>query len=110
MFKDEQFRFEDIFKAVEEDKESIKKAAEKVEAAGKAAKKCLNTDEFAIYREQFAKANDAIINKMMQYTKAFFESEHGDMAKYGANMARFITKLQDLRILLDKVESDAGRQ
>jgi hypothetical protein len=110
MFKDEQFKYEDIFKVAIEDEESIKEAAKKVRLAGEAARKCLTLQEFQIYTQQFEKAQEAIVIKMIQYTKAFFESEHGDMTKYGANMARFITKIQDLRVLLDRVNSDAKSQ
>jgi len=109
MFKDDQFKFEDIFKTNEVDAESIKEAAKKIDEAGKAARKCLTLQEFQIYRQAFEKAQEAIINKMIQYDSAFFASEHGDMPKYGATMARFVTKIKDLRILLNKVEGDANR-
>ena len=109
MFKDEQFKFEDIFKVDLETQDSIKLASAKIDEAAKAARKCLTMPEFHFYRIQFERAQEAIIDKMIQYTSAFFASEHGDMNKYGANMARFMTKLQDLRVLLNTVEKEAKR-
>lgn len=87
-----------------------KELADAITRATKAAQSCLNSEQFHGYRRQYQNAEKKLVDVMIRYTRSFFTEEKGDMAKYGANMARYITKLDDMRMLLNQVESDAKRK
>lgn len=108
------FSYEDIFQP--ETKESLEikqkisqEASLAVKAVGDTARSCINTEAFSAYKLAFSKAEAKIVDAMISYTHNFFQENNGDMAIYGANMARFITKIQDLKALLNAVETDAQK-
>jgi hypothetical protein len=98
------FQFDDVFEPeVKGDKSELLDAIRKT---GVLANKCLSNEDFQAYRKQFEKAQSLIISSMITYTHDFFLEPKAGMDVYGANMARFVTKLNDLRILLGQVEID----
>lgn len=105
------FHWEDLFKPKDDhtSKERRQEARKRIDEAIAAGKKALNTPEFAFYREKLEKAQASIVDSMILYTNEFFRDNVGDMAKYGANMARFMTRITTLRALLNQVESDARK-
>lgn len=100
------YQFEDIFEAEEQD---IKETKSQIGMAVSSAKKCLSSPDFENYKKALEKAQASMLRQMIVFTHAFFMQEHADMAFYGAKMARMVTKLQDLTVLLDNVESDARK-
>ena len=100
----DKFDFADVFSAEVPIKE--KDVVSDIRKTGVLAYKCLNNEDFKHYRAQFELAQASLISAMVQYTHDFMASPEGDMAKYGAKMAMFVTKINDLRVLLGQVESD----
>ena len=74
------------------------------------AQKCLDSTDFVVYRKQFERVEASMIDSIITYTKAFVESDSGDTTKYALNMVRIITRFQDLRSLLKRVETDSKRK
>lgn len=101
------FEFADVFKPEQEAKPSELLAA--VKKTGVLANKCLNTEDFKQYREQFEVAQSKLVGAMITYTHEFFLEPKGGMDVYGAQMARFVTKIQDMRVLLGQIESDVRK-
>ena len=101
------FQFEDVFKP--EDEEKPNELIAEIKKTGVLANRCLNNEDFKAYRDQFEKAQTKLISAMITYTHEFFLDPRVGMDVYGAQMARFITKLQDMRVLLGQVESDIKR-
>lgn len=101
------FQFEDVF--TPEAKVDKNDLVSSIRKTGVLANKCLNSEDFKAYRAQFEKAQSNIVTAMISYTHDFFISPSGDMGVYGANMARFVTKLNDLRLLLGQIESDVKK-
>lgn len=106
------YSWEDMFKP--EDEATLK--AKRTEAKSRvlevieAGKSCLTHPNFKMYRERYEKAQASIVTAMILYTNDFFAKPDGDMALYGANMARFMTRITTLRALLGQVESDVKKE
>lgn len=106
--------FNDMFSPPsQQDKEkyaqSQKELADAIQRTAQAAQSCLNSELFHGYRRQYQNAEKMLISVIIQYTRSFFSEDRGDMNKYGAQMARYITKLDDMRMLLRQVDNDAKR-
>lgn len=86
----------------------IDRTVELVRKAGDTARKALNSVEFVEYKKSYENAEKAMVDSMLAYTDAFF-CNGTDLALYGAKIARMMTKLQDLKVLLNKVENDVKR-
>lgn len=107
-------RFEDMFEQQTEDQKAVlakanDEAKAAVKAVGDSARSCINTEAFQSYKRDFERAQDKIVDAMIEYTQIFFSDDNGNIATYGAKMARYITKLQDLKALLTVVENDAKK-
>ncbi len=98
------FQFSDVFQPEKEEKPNEVLIA--VKKAGVMANKCLNNEDFKEYRVQFEIAQSKLIGAMITYTHEFFIDPKGGMDVYGAQIARFVTKIQDLRVLIGQVEAD----
>lgn len=96
------------------DKEALKvsqqEAVDKIKRTAEAAQACLGSEQFATYKRDYEKAETQIVDVMIRYTKSFFSEDKGDISKYGAMMSRYITKLDDMRMLLRQVGNDAKRK
>lgn len=98
------FDFSDVFSPeVEKNKSELISSIRKT---GVLANKCLDNEDFKQYRLAFERAQANLVTAMISYTHDFFIDPKGGMDVYGANMARFVTKLNDMRVLLGQVESD----
>ena len=100
--------FEPVGKKERKELEQMQKeSAERIKITQGIAKKCLGNEDFVKYRKDFYAARAKILDEMIRYTKLFFLEKNGDMAMYGTQMARYLTKIEDLGLLLDTVERNA---
>jgi hypothetical protein len=102
--------FTDMFTAPDSaaEKKAQAETDEKIRLTGDIARVCLSMDQFKVYRKQYAAAEEKMIDEMMM-TTACFSSGSIDLTQYGAKMLVCITRLKDLRMLLDTVESNARK-
>lgn len=81
----------------------------RIQSIGDAARQCIATDCFVQYKTQFEKAQSSILDAMISYTNQFCLQPNGDIAVYALKIARYIQKIQDLKLLLGQVEIDANK-
>lgn len=90
-------------KPTEEDKalaEKKKKDLEKIRKEAEAlANKCINHSSFVKYREKYLKLRELTIDSLINY-------EEPDPLKYAFGVRTALTKLHQLRLLLDAVNLD----
>ena len=86
-----------------------KEAIATAKAAGESARSCINTQVFSAYKAAMQRSQEKMVDAMIAYTHNFFQEQNGDLAIYAVNMARYITKIQDLKALLTAVEKDAEK-
>ncbi len=103
--------FSDLFKSqdVKEVDKKIKSAEAALQAAGDRARICLNTDQFKIYRDSFKRAEAALLDALIAYNNQFSLSDSGNVYKYAMKINRMLTKAQDVRELLNTIETNARR-
>ena len=103
--------FSDLFKSqdVKEVDKKLKSAEAALQAAGDRARICLNTDQFKIYRDSFKRAEAALLDALIAYNHQFSLSESGDVYKFAMKVNRMLTKAQDVRELLNTIETNARR-
>ena len=87
----------------------LKDVDTELDHAGDLARKCLQYDDFKSYRKIYEKTESSLVDVLILYTKNFVESETGTIDKYAITVVRLITKLQNLRYLLKKIDSDSKR-
>lgn len=110
---DKIFQYSDLFGDSVNGKELMKIEAEalaSIQQTADMAKACLSVEQFHKYKKQFQSSQDKIINVMIMYSRTFFAADNGDMAKYGAIMSRYMTKIEMLRMLLERVETDSNKK
>ncbi len=66
-------------------------------------------EEFKSYRDSFKRAESALMDALIAYNHQFSISGDGDIAKYAMKINRLLTKAQDVRELLNTVETNAKR-
>lgn len=101
------FQFEDIFQ--EEDMQAIEQHESELRKLGAAARACINSEKFVAYKERMEKVLAQMPDVLISFTNDYFNEMNGDMAFYGAKMARYITKIQNLRMMLKAVEIDFNK-
>ncbi len=69
------------------------------------ARICLNNEAFKGYKKQYAKAESKMVDTMTALTSSYLEGRF-DLTAYGAKMLVYMTRLKDLRLLLDVVKTD----
>lgn len=89
--------------------QNLLKASEHLNESIKAAQKCLTHGDFHKYADEFQKAYDAILNDMCIFTDSYLFKGNGNIEMYGLKMVQYIQRIQDLRILLNKVNIDANK-
>jgi len=101
----------DIFKSADqkESEAQMKSAHQSLNIVGDMARKCLEFDDFKHYRKEYEEAEKRVIESLITYTKNFQESDKSDIGKYAFTVARLITRLQDHRHFLNKIELEAKR-
>lgn len=103
------YRFEDAFKeAIKDQQES--NAVEHLNESIKLAQKCLTHGDFNKYKEEFQKSYESILNDMVAFTNRYFSEESGSLEIYALKMVRYMQRIQDLSVLLNKVTNDANKE
>jgi hypothetical protein len=99
-----------MFKAPDarEEQKIREDAAESIRLTVDIAKQCLAMEQFKSYRTQYESAEQKMVAEMLMVTVTF-NAGRMDLMQYGAKMLVCMTKLRDLRLLLDTVNSNAGR-
>jgi hypothetical protein len=101
------FDFADIFQ--EENRLDLELHEKELREAVAAARACVNNEKFIVYKQRIEKLLLQMPDVLISFTNEFFAKDEGDMAFYGAKMARYVTKVQNLRLLLKAVEQDSGK-
>ena len=103
-------QFNDIFKPQTEKErvEAERKANEAIDLTGDMARNCLATDQFKVYRDNYEKAEKKIVLAMLKCTQCYLANQF-DFQSYGNQMLVYMTRMKDLRSLLDIVEADARK-
>lgn len=101
------YKFSEMFSADTEKTDDLEKSFERVVSQAKA---CVNNPEFKEYRKAFVAAQEKMVAQMIQFTNTFMAQESGDMSFYGTKMVRMVTKLSDLKALLDAVDADIRKE
>src|SRR6266853_860985 len=99
------FRFENVFEATNVDQNDLK-STEKLNAAIQAAQKCLTHGDFHKYREAYQESYDNILHDMLVFTDAYLYKGNGNIEMYAMKILQYMQRIQDLRILLNKVNID----
>jgi hypothetical protein len=102
----------DIFKSADqkESEAQIKSAHQSLNMVGDMARKCLEFEDFKHYRKEYEDAERGIVDALIVFTKNFHESDKSDIGKYAFTVSRLITRLQDYRHLLNKIDREAKRK
>jgi len=100
----------DWFKApTEKDlEEAEKQSTEQVNMAGECARFCLGIEAFQRYKRQYLLAQERMLSAMEMCTQAFMAGQF-DITTYGAKQLVYMTRLKDLRMLLDQIETDSKK-
>ena len=103
------FKFEECFQVEAIRKSGIEKAAsaKSFNESIKAAKKCLDHSDFQRYKEEFEKAYDRILRDIIIYTEEYLKSGKS-LEFYAVNMIRYVQRIEDLMVLLNRIEIEAG--
>jgi len=72
------------------------------------AKRCLNMEEFKAYRESFEAMERKIIDEMVM-DAAGFTTQNESTERFGMKCLIKLTRIRDLRALLNKVSSEARK-
>lgn len=102
------YRFEDIFQ--QEESTSVEEHDIELREAISAARACLNSGAFIKYKQRIENIEKQMVDIMVAFTNDYFNEMNGDLAFYGAKIARYITKIQNVRMLLKAVQLDADRK
>ena len=102
------FKFEDAFEEAKTEQFDAK-AVEHLNAAIQSAQKCLTHGDFHKYKEQFEKAYEYILTDMVAFTNGYLAQERGSLEMYAVKMIRYMQRIQDLKVLLSKVQLDANK-
>ena len=96
--------FNDMFKSDVEKKseQADKLAAENIRLTGDIARTCLSLSQFKSYRTQYAAAEENMVQAMLMLTESF-NAGRVALTEYGSKMLVYMTRLKDLRMLLDVV-------
>ena len=98
--------FNNLFKPeVKESAKANREVTREAEDCLSKARICFALKQFAEYRDQYAKAEAKMVTAMDKLTEVYLSGVF-DLNTYGAKMLVYMTRLKDLRILLDVVNSD----
>lgn len=103
------FKFEEAFQT-----ETIRKAAIQKAASAKSfneclkiAKKCLEHSDFQRYKSEFEKAYERILRDIIIFTEEHFDKGRS-AESYAIKMSRYVQRIEDLMILLNRIEIEAS--
>lgn len=101
------------FKRSDNDEKELLEAQRQAEAsftiAGDRARKCLSTEDFRNYRLDYMKAEVKLLDALLKYNNFFHKNSTGDTSLYAMVVARYLTKLEALRSLLEVITKDAQK-
>lgn len=102
--------FSDIFKPETEKEraQAEKDAQAKIDLTGDAARACLRLESFKAYKKQYISAEEKIVTAMLKCTQSYLAGQF-EMVSYGSQMLVYMTRLKDLRSLLDAVTLDSKK-
>lgn len=104
-----------MFKAdpTKKEQEELERAQKEVElvytAAGDRARKCLETEDFKSYREDYRRAEGKFIDYLLKYNIFFHKNNGASIESYAMVVSRYLTKLESLRALLEVITKDAQK-
>lgn len=103
--------FQDIFKPrdAKEVEKKLKTAEHAMQVASDRARRCLSMEEFKAYRDSFQRASDSLLDALIAYNHQFSISDNGDLNKYAMKVNRLLTKAQDVRELLNTIDTASKR-
>ena len=103
--------FTDIFKPqdAKEVDAKFKTAEVAMQVASDRARRCLELEEFKEYRDSFKRAELALMDSLIAYNHQFSISNDGNLQKYAMKINRLLTKAQDVRELLNIIETASRR-
>jgi len=104
------FKLKRLFNKEAEKDNVINEAERLIVNTGDIARKCLTHEDFRLYRDAYIRTERASVNALILYTKNFVENPGGDINKYAITCMRLLTRIQDLRALLNNVDNDAKRE
>lgn len=95
------------------EQQELLKAEQEVNAvytvAGDRARKCLETEDFKFYRDDYRRAETKIIDYLLKYNIYFHKNSSTGIESYAMVVSRYLTKLESLRSLLEVVVKDAQK-
>jgi len=90
------------------DKNDEKVLDKEINMIGGIARKCLALPQFKKYRDQYIKSEQKILEAMLKTTQSFTSGSF-DFTSYGAKMLVYMTRLKDLRLLVDRIKIDSKK-
>jgi hypothetical protein len=105
------FKFDECFIPATIRKAAIEKAASarSFNESIKAAKKCLEHADFQRYKSEFENAYARILRDIIIFTEDHFDK--GKSAEsYAIKMSRYVQRIEDLMILLNRIELEASHE
>lgn len=102
---------ENVFKPKTKQEQILEaqEAERQLDLSAAIAKRCLENEDFKLYRETYLKAEDKMVDAMIIYTQGFIQGNKGDISNYALTMMRFVTRLQEIRTLLHDVKNTSAR-
>jgi hypothetical protein len=85
-----------------------KEISEQINMIAATAKNCLSLEQFKTYRKQYESAEEKMVQAMLMLTESF-NAGRLDLTTYGSKMLVYMTRLKDLRMLLDTITNDAKK-
>jgi len=102
--------FSDMFKPGKQDLAGLaeKDASNGIDLVGDYARSCLCTLEFKKYKDKYVEAEKRVIKSLLILTDTYL-SGNMDISSYGTKVLVLITRLKDVRMLLDTVTTDSKK-
>ncbi len=87
---------------VKKSKSSDDIAYNHLDLVGDTARACLGMEQFNTYRKQYVIAEEKMVDAMLMCTTSYMSGSFG-LNEYASKMLVYMTRLKDLRMLLDTV-------
>ena len=83
-------------------------AEKNINLTGDMARNCLRQSSFKRYKEQYEKSERAVLLGMLSLTKAYTSGQF-TLESYATKTLVYMTRLKDIRLLLDTLSVDAKK-
>lgn len=97
-----------IFSFLNSEKKPVEQDTSEIQRVAAMARACMGTKEFKEYRARYEVLQAKIIDELIKDAR-MFSADQTDMAKFGAKCLVRLTRLNDLRSLLESVAADENR-